>query len=521
MLALQGSWLRSGAIAVAMLITLAGCGSEDPTGPNPNPDPDPTPDPDPVGSVRVNATTTGDPLALDDGYSVSIGSTSQAIGANASVTLADLPVGSTTVTLGGIDTRCTATPASVTVTVAENATVDADFAVECLANAGEARWMTDLGGEARGTALAADGTIYAVSVGSTARVVALGPDGSESWRFDADEYINGAPSLGADGTIYFGTGLGTLYAVNPDGTEKWTYSVGGAFGVARSPAIADDGTLYVASDNFLDPPSLTALNPDGTLAWTYTAATGQATFTGPAIAPDGTIYIGLDDSTSGTFIALNSDGTEKWTFPTTGVPQEAAIAGDGTIYFGGGAAFDGVSSFVIDGNLYALNPDGTEQWSFATGGAIDGSPALAADGTVYIVSGTDDFDADPNIGDLWAVNPDGTEQWTASLQGCVLEGPTVGADATVYVPVTGCVFGGVGILNAFTPGGASMWTYTVPGTTRSLGGAVTIAADGTAYLASEIEGDLVAVKTGSLGLAVSDWPMQGHDNGNTKGAAGG
>ncbi|MGD8496190.1 MAG: PQQ-binding-like beta-propeller repeat protein [Gemmatimonadales bacterium] len=520
MLALQGSWLRSGAITAAMLIMLAGCGSEDPTGPNPNPDPDPTPDPDPVGSVRVNATTTGDPLALDDGYSVSIGSTSQAIGANASVTLADIPVGSAMVTLGGIDSRCAATPASVTVTVAENATVDADFSVECLANAGEARWMSALGGEVKGTAIAADGTIYAVSVGSTARVVALDPDGTEAWRFDADEYINGAPGIGADGTIYFGTGLGTLYAVNPDGTEKWTYPAGGVFGVARSPAIAADGTLYVAVDNFLDPPSLIALNPDGSLAWTYDTGAGVGAFTGPSVAPDGTIYVGRYDDSSGMFIAVNADGTEKWTYATTGYPQEAAVAGDGTVYFGGQAGFDG-SNTVIDGNLYALNADGTEAWTFPTGGIIEGSPALASDGTVYIVSGSDDPNVDPNIGDLWAINSDGTEQWTASLQGCVQEGPTVGADATVYVPVTGCVFGGVGILNAFTPGGASMWTYAVPGTTKTLGGGVTIASDGTAYLASEIEGDLVAVKTESLGLAVSDWPMQGHDNGNTKGAAGG
>jgi hypothetical protein len=518
-MSLPAAWLRSGAITLFTLIVLAGCGSDDPTGPGPDPDPDP--DPDPVGSVRVNATTTGDPLALDNGYSVAIGSASGNVGANASVTLNDIPVGSATVTLGGIAAGCTPTPASATVTVAENATVDADFAVECLAGTGEARWMAALGGEVRGSALGSDGTIYAVSVGSVAQVIALDPDGSETWRFDADEYIAGPPSVGADGTIYFGTGLGTVYALNPDGTEKWTYPAGGVFGVARSPAIAADGTLYVAVDNFLDPPSLTALNPDGTLAWTYDNGAGRGHFTGPSVAPDGTIYIGRDDETSGTFIALATDGTEKWTYPTTAVPQEAAVASDGTVYLGGQAAFDGMSSFVIDGNLYALNADGTEKWTFPTGGIIESSPALAADGTVYVVSGTDDFDNDTNIGDLWAVNPDGTEQWTASLQGCVLEGPTVGADATVYVPVTGCVFGGVGILNAFTPAGSSMWTYTVPGDTRTIGGAVTISPDGTAYIGSEIEGDLLAVRTGSLGLAVSGWPMQGHDNGNTKGAAGG
>lgn len=506
-----------------MLVLLAAC-ADSPTDPDPtpNPNPNPTPTPDPVGSVRVTTATDGDPLALDNSYTATVGTTSQAVGGNASVTLTDIPVGSATVTLGDIDARCTPTPgsASVTVTVAENATVDADFAVECLAADGEARWTAPLGGEARGTAIAPDGTAYAVSVGSIAQLVALNPDGTEQWRFDADESIGGAPSIGADGTVYFGTGLGTVYAVNPDGTEQWTYAAGGVFGVASSPAIAGDGTLYVPLDNFLDPPALTALNADGTLAWSYSTGTGVGAFTGPSVGADGTVYVGRDDETSGALIALNPDGTEKWTYATAGRPGDVAEASDGTIYAGGFGFSDGMGGFDIDGTVYAVNPDGTEKWTFPTGGLIESSPALALDGTVYIVSGSDDPGADPNIGDLWAINPDGTQQWSLSLQGCVLDGPTVGADGTVYVPVTGCVFGGVGILNAISPAGSTMWTYAVPGATKTLRGAVTIASDGTAYLASEIEGELVAVKTAASGVAASAWPMQGRDNRNSKSAAG-
>lgn len=520
MLRLQ-RWFRSGVTTLALLAFVAGCGSDSPTQPTPDPDPDPDPEPDPVGSVRVQTTTTGDPLALDDGYTVSIGSTSQNVGANGTATLSDIAVGSATVTLGAIDSRCTPTPASVTVTVVENQTVDADFAVECLAETGEAKWSAPLGGEVKGGALASDGTLYAVSLGSVAQIVALNPDGSEQWRFDADEFIPTAPSIGDDGTIYFGTGLGTVYAVNPDGTEQWTYAAGGVFGVAASPAIAGDGTLYVPVDNFLDPPSLTALNPDGTFAWSYETATGGGKFSGPSVGADGTIYIGRNDGASGTFIALNSDGTEKWTYPTTGFPLEAAVGGDGTIYVGGQAASDGMGGFTVDGKLYALNPDGTEQWTFPTGGLIESSPALAVDGTVYVVSGSDDPNNDPNVGDLWAINPDGTEQWTASLQGCALSGPTVGADGTVYAPVYGCVLGGIGIVNAFSPAGSAMWTYAVPGDTKTITGAVTLAPDGTAYVGSDIEGEVFAVRTGSLGVAASSWPMQGRDNRNSKSAAGG
>jgi outer membrane protein assembly factor BamB len=39
-----------------------------------------------------------------------------------------------------------------------------------------------------------------------------------------------------------------------------------------------------------------------------------------------------------------------------------------------------------DGKLYAINPDGTQKWAFATGDDVDSSPAIGADGTVYVGS---------------------------------------------------------------------------------------------------------------------------------------
>ena len=51
------------------------------------------------------------------------------------------------------------------------------------------------------------------------------------------------------------------------------------------------------------------------------------------------------------------DGTQKWAFPTLGlVDSSPAIGADGTLYVGSG-----------DGNLYAINPDGTQEWAFPAG----------------------------------------------------------------------------------------------------------------------------------------------------------
>ena len=65
-------------------------------------------------------------------------------------------------------------------------------------------------------------------------------------------------------------------------------------------------------------------------------------------------------------------GTLLWTFGAGGpIRSTAAIASNGTIYFGAGDRF-----------VYALSPDGKQKWQFKTGHGIVGSPALADDGTV-------------------------------------------------------------------------------------------------------------------------------------------
>jgi len=57
------------------------------------------------------------------------------------------------------------------------------------------------------------------------------------------------------------------------------------------------------------------------------------------------------------------------------VESSPAVGADGTIYVGS-----------RDYNLYALNPDGTQKWKFATNGEVWSSPAVGADGTMYVGS---------------------------------------------------------------------------------------------------------------------------------------
>jgi outer membrane protein assembly factor BamB len=232
---------------------------------------------------------------------------------------------------------------------------------------------------------------------------AINPDGTKKWVFDAGDTISSSPAIAEDGTIYFGTmGSGcNIFAVNPNGTEKWRYHTG--YYIVSDPAIGEDGTIYIGSgDNYLY-----ALYSNGTLKWRF--KTGHEIHGHPSIADDGTIYF---DSYDGKFYAVYPNGTLRWKLGISGPGcGSAAIGEDGIIYYGGD-------------KFYAIYPDGTIKWSFDLGGASTGhsSPALSADGTIYINAG----------GSLIALNCDGTEKWHKTVKGDG-SSPIIAEDGTVYV----------------------------------------------------------------------------------------
>jgi len=125
----------------------------------------------------------------------------------------------------------------------------------------------------------------------------------------------------------------------------------------------------------------------------------------------------------------------KWSFTTgSSVGSSPAIGADGTIYVGS-----------WDNKLYATSPDGSDRWSFTTGKEILSSPAVGADGTIYVGSWDNN---------LYAINHDGSERWSFTTGEYISSSPAIGVNGTVYVGSSD------GNLYAINPDGSEKWRFT-------------------------------------------------------------
>lgn len=116
-----------------------------------------------------------------------------------------------------------------------------------------------------------------------------------------------------------------------------------------------------------------------------------------------------------------------------------------------------------------------------------GSPAVGADGTIYLPVGRLHRDT---VGYLYAINPDGTLRWRLRLAGMIpsLTTPAIGPDGMIYVHGNGDEGNTVAIekLHAITPDGTIAWTFLPNGSygmfTSSVQSSPVVGADGTIYV---------------------------------------
>ena len=424
-------------------------------------------------------------------------------------------------------------------------------------------------------ALDDEGTIY---VGSAqGRLYAIQPCGLLKWTFQVDDGMLTSPTIGYNGIIYCTTGNyyngSHVYALNHNGTLRWGFE--SLNGFSSPVTVADDSTLYVNTnyDN-----NLYALYPNGKIRWSV--PTGYGTLSAPTLNQNGVLYVGTSDhkllaitttskglantpwpkfgrgidnhhsiydplcpvagitaqemfwqpsrpllldgslsydpdnddlvfewhciekptgavitwgdSTRATTAVQTSpdalgvfrfalivrdshDGSSAtavtvrhgmWTFSDgTEIEGYPAVAQDGTIYIG-----------THNSMLYAFKRSGEIKWQFATAGQINYAPSVGYNGVVYVGASTPQ-------GLLYAINADGTLRWEYQPGSTPSTPPTIGPDGTIYIG------GWDQTLQAITPSGQLQWSINTDGYYPQ---SPTIGPDGTLY-ATTSKGSLYAV----------------------------
>ena len=199
------------------------------------------------------------------------------------------------------------------------------------------------------------------------------------WKLSTGSQIEFAsPVIAENGTVYIGTKSKDpeaggpsandkkLYAIDTNGVAKWTFSDGGNLGdIEGSVTIGQDGTLYFGSMNgyvyaLRDTPD-TVKGTGYTVVWKKKVGAGddvvRPVFGSVAISSNNTLYVATDAAASevhaisgftGDPIKVKqADGTTRnWVFSqaTGGIQTAPALSTDGSTVFVG----------TLDGGIYAI-----------------------------------------------------------------------------------------------------------------------------------------------------------------------
>jgi outer membrane protein assembly factor BamB len=239
---------------------------------------------------------------------------------------------------------------------------------------GKKRWELDVDGEADTAAAETPDGALVIAAGRV--LYGLRADGAVRFRLKVPRKIYSSPAIADDGTIYVGAQDHHLYAVSPRGTVVWSRDLGGD--VDCSPAVGDDGTIYAASDAG----QVVAIAPQGDERWRTTV--GGFVRGGLTVSRSGSVLAGTYGPGPRVVALDGATGVERWSFH---------IQGSGAAEFGihGAPLEDAEGNLYLgahDDSVYALDPAGRLRWAFPTRADVD-APLTIGPGSVLYV-GSDD-----------------------------------------------------------------------------------------------------------------------------------
>jgi outer membrane protein assembly factor BamB len=229
-------------------------------------------------------------------------------------------------------------------------------------------------------------------------------------------------------SIYAPSADYSLYALNLQGTKLWSFATKQAL---WATPVADSSRLYIPGmDHFLY-----ALNlSDGKLAWSVDL---QGAMPSTPVFSDGILYVATFNKE---LVAVDANkGSVLWRAALSGMAWGAPVLNSGVLYLGD-----------VDGNVYAISAaDHSILWTKKLVGTITSSPAVLADGVVFVT--------DSAI--VTAFDFKGGTLWTRTLTGKLYTTPVV---LTENDRVLIAVSGGDNLLVALDKSGNQVWAFVPP-----------------------------------------------------------
>ncbi len=334
----------------------------------------------------------------------------------------------------------------------------------------------------------------------TGIIYALSAGGVKQWDFRLLQVTFGRATLGTNNLLYVPASDGKLYALRTAaglGESAWPHPLHDSQHTARAiqiPAVPGAPTNLLAT--------VRTRVTDVRLAWSsslravsyevYRSATpnlGEVTLLGSV-----TGALTYDDKSAIPEFAYtywvkarNASGSSVFSAPASGMRRQAfdgellhewnlhgaintspAIAEDGTVYVSVNYPVMGAPD--AGRKVVAVESDGSIRWQYLTGMAMLTSPSIGPTGTIYVgIRGA--LNMFPYASPLLALNPDGTVRWQIMADDAIETTPAIAEDGTIYAGST------LGTLYAVSPDGQILWT-------NNLGGSIAtpaIGRDGTLY----------------------------------------